>query len=98
LIVASFAQQYGIRLLLEDISQAEYAKLLIGLSGDTPLGYTVSIRSEKDHKRIKDFTKQEHKIRSDWASFVAKQATNAGHYDGSGADFFAMMKSFARKG
>jgi hypothetical protein len=98
LITASFAQQYGIRLLQEDINAVEYRQLLIGLSGDTPLGYTVGIRSEKDSKKIKEFTKQERKIRAEWAQFRAKQAASAGHYDGSGADFFSMMKHFAKKG
>jgi hypothetical protein len=60
----------------EDITQAEYTKLLIGLSGDTPLGYVVGIRSEKDPKRIKQFTAQERKIRADWLRFLAQKTQN----------------------
>lgn len=33
---------------------------------DTPLGSIVSIRAEKDPKVIKDFTKDQRKIRNDW--------------------------------
>ena len=54
LIVSSFAQQYGIRLYseYETISCEEFRQLLVGINGDTPLGYTVRIRSEKDSKKI----------------------------------------------
>lgn len=78
LIIASFAQQYGIRLLREDISVREYRKLLKGLNGETPLGYVVNIRSETDPKKIKEMTKHERKIRSDWHRFKAKQARSGG--------------------
>lgn len=36
---------------------------------DTPLGRVVGIRSEKDKDIIKNFTPEQRKIRSDWASF-----------------------------
>lgn len=74
LIVSSFAQQYGIRLYYEyeTISCEEFRQLLTGLNGDTPLGYVVGIRAEKDPKRIKKLTAQEKKIRSDWAKFKAQ--------------------------
>ena len=71
LIVSSFAQQYGIRLYTEyeTISCEEFRQLLVGLNGDTPLGYTVKIRSEKDSKKINQMTNHEKKIRSDWFEF-----------------------------
>lgn len=72
LIVSSFAQQYGIRLLKEDISVCEYRKLLSGINGDTPLGYVVKIRSENDPEKIKEFSENELKIRSDWQAFKGK--------------------------
>lgn len=75
LIIASFAQQYGIRLLREDISVREYRKLLIGLNGDTPLGYVVNIRSETDSEKINGMTNQEKKIRTEWQRFKAKNAS-----------------------
>lgn len=71
LIVSSFAQQYGIRLHneYECISCQEFRQLLSGLNGDTPLGYTVQIRSEKNPKIIEKMTANEKKIRNDWIIF-----------------------------
>lgn len=66
-IEASFAQQYGIRLRLEDeMVWDEFCTLLSGLNGETPLGYLVRIRGEKDPKKRRKFTKEEKKIYSDW--------------------------------
>lgn len=78
LIVSSFAQQYGIRLHqeMDSISHQEFTQLLVGLNGDTSLGYVVQIRSEKNPKRIKDFTKKEKDIRTEWQLFKAKQQKN----------------------
>ena len=75
MIVSSFAQQYGIRLNqeYETIKHTEFNQLLIGLNGETPLGYTVQIRSEKDSKKIREMTNHEKKIRSDWQEFKKKQ-------------------------
>lgn len=74
LIVSSFAQQYGIRLYneYETISCEEFRQLLSGLNGDTPLGYVVQVRAEKDPKKIKKMTAHEKKIRSDWVAFKTK--------------------------
>ncbi len=74
-IVSSFAQQYGIRLHNEydTISCQEFRQLLSNLNGDTPLGYVVQIRSEKNVKKIKEMTSQEKKIRFEWAQFRSKQ-------------------------
>lgn len=74
MIISSFAKQYGIRLLREDISVQEYRKLLVGVMGDTPLGYVVSIRSEKDRKKINEMTNNEKKIRAEWQHFKMKQS------------------------
>ena len=75
LIVSSFAQQYGIRLYqeYENISCEEFRQLLVGLNSETPLGYAVQIRSEKNPKKIKEMTNQEKKIRSDWQQFKLSQ-------------------------
>ena len=83
LIVASFASQYGIRLAQEDdISYSEWARLLSGLLPDTPLGRVVQVRAETDKAAIKRFSKHEHKIRKDWATFRAsKQKQEAENFD-----------------
>ena len=67
LIAASFAKQYGIRLrATDDMSYSEFCSLLSGLMPDTPLGNIVSIRSEKDPKVLKNFTKEQREIRNKW--------------------------------
>ena len=58
--------QYGIRLSIEDISYGEYKRLFGGLTGDTPLCQIISIRKEKDPKKIKQFSKEDKKIFDDW--------------------------------
>lgn len=69
LIEASFATQYGIRLRNEpDMPWGEFITLLGGLMGDTPLGKIISIRSENDKDILKHFTKEQHRIRSEWRS------------------------------
>lgn len=73
--MSSFAQQYKIRLYYEyeSISCEEFRQLLSGLNGDTPLGYVVQIRAEKNPKKIREMSNQDKKIRSDWAKFKSKQ-------------------------
>ena len=82
MIVSSFAQQYGIRLYheYETISCEEFRQLLTGLNSDTPLGYTVQIRSEKNPKKIREMTKHEKDIRKNWQEFRAKQNKNTKIY------------------
>lgn len=67
LIEASFVTQYGIRLRNEpDMSWGEFSTLLSGIMPKTPLGQIVSIRSEENEEILKNFTKEQHKIRNDW--------------------------------
>ena len=72
--MASFAQQYGIRLHseYETISYQEYTQLLTGLCGETPLGNVVQIRAETDSKRIKEFNTYEKRIYREWKEFRNK--------------------------
>ena len=67
LIESSFAMQYGIRLRQEeDMSWSEFCTLLGGIMPETPLGRIASVRAEKDPKVIKEFTKDQKKIRNEW--------------------------------
>jgi len=66
LIEASFAMQYNIRLRNDDMTWSEFSALLKGIMPETPLGQIVSIRSEEDKNMLKNFTKEQHKIRNDW--------------------------------
>lgn len=72
--MSSFAQQYGIRLYYEyeTIPCEEFRQLLSGLNSETPLGYVVQIRSEKDYKKIKEMSKNKKEIREKWANFKNK--------------------------
>lgn len=45
---------------------AELSSYISGLNAETPLGYVVSIRSENDSEKIKKFTPEQLKIRSQW--------------------------------
>lgn len=99
LIEASFAQQYGIRLRREDdMTWDEFTTLLAGLNGDTPLGHIVSIRSEKDKERIKNFSPAEKKIRNDWARKHRPIITNTKERDTALSGFLAMFKEMSQKG
>ncbi len=74
LIEASFTAQYGIRLRNEnDMSWSEFSTLLSGIMPETPLGKVVSIRSENDKDVLKNFTKEQHKLRNEWRNRNIKQ-------------------------
>ena len=69
--MASFAQQYGVRLEKErrTIRLREYRRLLIGLNGDTPLGQIINIRRETDQKKISEMTNHEKEVRREWFEY-----------------------------
>lgn len=75
--MASFAQQYGIRLHqeYETISYQEYTQLLVGLCGETALGNVVQIRAETDPKKIKEFNTYEKRIHREWKEYKAQNKT-----------------------
>lgn len=76
LIESSFLKQYGIRIRNDgedDLTWREFCSLLGGIMPDTPLGQIVSIRAEKDPKVLKNYTKEQRKIRNDWLSKKAKK-------------------------
>lgn len=52
------------------MSWSEFSTLLAGIMPETPLGQIVSIRSEEDKDMLKNFTKEQHKIRNDWRNRV----------------------------
>lgn len=70
--------EYGVRIYSEDFKKMkwdEFCSLLSGLSAESPLGRIVQIRSENDPKILKNFTKHQLKIRSDWRNRAVKQIT-----------------------
>lgn len=90
LIESSFLKQYGIRIRSEDdMSWSEFCSLISGIMPDTPLGQIVSIRAEKDSKRIKEFTKEQKRIRNEWLKRRNQKSSN-----GKNADLLALQESF----
>lgn len=57
------------------MSWSEFSTLLAGIMPETPLGQVVSIRSENDKDILKNFTKEQHRIRNEWRSRMARTAT-----------------------
>ena len=53
----------------------EFKALLAGLSGETPLGRIVQIRSEDDPKMLEVFSEGQHHIRNEWRLKLAKEKT-----------------------
>lgn len=90
MIVSSFLTQYGIRIYSNDFKLMgwnEFKTLLAGLQPETPLGRIVSIRAEDDNEVIKNFTKEQRRIWSDWRS---REAENRDPVDA--AEFYESMK------
>lgn len=98
LIESSFAQQYGIRLRNEinTMKWGEFSSLLSGINGDTALGNIVRIRSEKDPKVIKNFSKHEKEIRSKWVNKNAKEVSQE-NYKQAMENFKNMFKAMAKQ-
>ncbi len=98
LIESSFAQQYGIRLRkeIDTMKWGEFSSLLSGINGDTALGNIVRIRSEKDPKVIKNFSKNEKEIRSKWVNKNAKEVSQE-NYKQAMENFKNMFKAMAKQ-
>ena len=95
LIESSFAEQYGIRLRKEsDMSWGEFCTLLSGINEKTALGKIVSIRAEKDPKIIKEFSKEQKRIRNEWNRRNAKNMDSK-EYDQAMKGFENMFKALA---
>lgn len=58
------------------MSWREFSYLLEGLSGNTPLGQIVNIRAENDPERLKDFTPEQRRIRSEYRNKIAKKKSS----------------------
>ena len=65
---------YGIRLSrdLRGMKWKEFSSLMTGLSHETPLGRIASIRAENDPARLREFTPEMRRIRSEWQTRKAK--------------------------
>jgi len=77
--VSSFLSQYGVRLMhkeFKDMQWDEFKALLAGISPETALGRVVAIRAENDKNVLKNFTLEQHKIRSEWRKKQAQNKTD----------------------
>ncbi len=83
LIASSLKTQYGysIRKEIDDLSWGELISDIAGLNGDTPLGNVVRIRSEKNPDVLKNFSKEEGRIRSEWLKRMAGQMSGESYED-----------------
>lgn len=96
LIDSSFTKQYGIRLRYEDnMPWDEFITLLGGLDHETPLGRIVSIRSENDKEVLKNFTKEQMRIRNEWRRKSSKEITKES-YDKAMSNFESMFLSMVK--
>ena len=55
----------------------EFKDLLIGIGPETPLGRVVAIRAEDDKEMLKQFTPEQHRIRSNWRERRAERMSEA---------------------
>lgn len=74
LIISSFQSQYGLRLSreLSIMKWDEFRDLLVGISPDTALGRIVAIRAEENKDVLKNFSKEQRRIRNEWRQHRAK--------------------------
>lgn len=53
----------------------EFRDFLVGIAPDTPLGRVVAIRAEKNKDVLKQFSKEQLKIRNDWQKRKVKKVS-----------------------
>ena len=96
MIEQSIAKQYGILPSQQnDLSYEDWAKLVGGLMGDTPLGQIIDIRRETNREKIKEFTQEQKNIRSEWAAFKAKKTLESQTQEEYRASMKQLEKMFA---
>lgn len=94
LIEQSIAKQYGVIPSKQpELHYADWVKLVSGLMDDTPLGRVVAVRSEGNPDILKGFTPAQHRIRSEWRAFQAKQRIQAMSMD----DWMRQMAELERQ-
>lgn len=76
----------------------EFVTLLAGVNSDTPLGHIVSIRSENDKEKLKNFTPEEKRIRNEWRRNHREIITDKGQYESAMNNFAAIFKALSKEG
>lgn len=78
---------------------SEFCSYLVGLMEDTPLGRIVTIRSETDKNKLKNFNKEQKQIRSDWQRRKAKKVdTGSKSYEEAIEGFKKMFEELSKGG
>lgn len=97
LIASSLKTQYGysIRKEIDNLSWGELSSDIAGLNGDTPLGNIIRIRSEKNPNTLKNFSREELRIRSEWLNKTAMQVSKE-NYAQAMESIKNMFKSMAK--
>nr|DAL98417.1 MAG TPA: hypothetical protein [Caudoviricetes sp.] len=76
---------------------SEFCTLLAGIMPETPLGQVVSIRAENDKDILKNFTKEQHKIRNEWRNRAHRFAMDKAEMERQVKMFQdAMKKAFGK--
>lgn len=73
-------QQYGLRVQSDEfatMSWDEFRDLVGGLNESTPLVRVVQVRTEDDPRRLKEFTPEQRRMRSEWQRRRALQRPRA---------------------
>lgn len=76
----------------------EFATLLAGVNGETPLGHIVSIRSENDKEKLQKFTPEEKRIRNEWRRRHREIVTDKAQYESAMNSFAAIFESLSKEG
>lgn len=105
LIEASLAQQYGLRVRKEikNLTWGELSSYIEGINSDTPLGQIISIRSENNKEKLKNFTSEQHRIRNEYRSKMMRKAPKISdeefkrQLEGMKQAFIAMAGSTVKK-
>lgn len=105
LIEASLAQQYGLRVRKEIkiLTWGELSSYIEGINSDTPLGQIISIRSESNKEKLKNFTPEQHRIRNEYRSKMIRKAPKISdeefkkQLEGMKQAFIAMAGSTVKK-
>ena len=77
------------------MSWGEFTTLLAGLNEKTALGKVAAIRAETDPKIIKNFSKEQRRIRADWRKRSA-HACSKQDYAAAMEGFKQMFKGLAK--
>jgi len=79
------------------MEEAEFFNLLSSFSSETPLGRVVQIRAEDDKTTLKNFSKDQHRIRNEWRNKFLEDNNNNEILEQEGIDAItSIFKNLAK--